>query len=167
MGMRVEYEVRKLSDDYVTKELHYSFVDDEKATPDRYGRKRQKMVVSNEESRGGWLFIIRGKPGHSIRFTSLEQLRAFGLNETPRMIDNESGEEVGEDGIPLIVKQQLEAAKRFGTLTGPHGTDVDVDAPMLTGDEALEIDENDDLTAGIERTDEGEKAVGSMIAKLE
>ena len=166
MGMRVEYEVRKLSDDYVTKEKHYSFVDDEKAPPDRYGRKRQKMVVTDEESRGGWLFIIRGKPGHSIRFTSLEQLRAFGLTEAPRMIDNESGEEVGADGVPLIVKQQLEAAKRFGTLSGPHGTDIDVSAPELTGDEILAVEEGDEAELHMP-TGEGKAAVEHTIAKLE
>lgn len=164
MGMRVEYEVRKLSDDYVTSEMHYSFVDDEKAPPDRYGRKRQKMVVEKGESRGGWLFIIRGKPGHSIRFTTLDQLRAFGLSDTPRMIDNESGEEVGPDGVPLIVKQQLEAAKRFGTLSGPHGTDIDVDQPVLTGDELLDVEEGNEAdVAGVE----GQQAVDSMIGKLE
>lgn len=163
MGMRVEYEVRKLAEDYVTSEMLYSFVDDEKAPPDRYGRKRQKMVVEKGESRGGWLFIIRGKPGHSIRFTTLEQLRAFGLSATPRMIDNESGEEVGADGIPLIVKQQLEAAKRFGTLSGPHGTDIDVDQPILTGDESLDLE----LGNEGEVTGEGQEAVDSTIAKLE
>jgi len=166
MGMRVEYEVRKLSNDYVTKETRHSFIDDEKAPPDRYGRKRQKMVVEEVESRGGWLFIIRGKPGHSIRFTSLEQLKAFGLQEQPRMIDNESGEEVGPDGIPLIVKQQLEAAKRFGTLSGPHGTDIDVSEPSLTGDEILEVEENDDLDAIAPRGN-AEKVVESTIQKLE
>jgi hypothetical protein len=160
MGMRVEYEVRKLSPDYVTTEKYYAFVDDDTMPPDRWGRKRQRMVSEDRESKGGYLFIVRGKPGHSIRLTSLDQLSSFNLKSTPRMIDNESGEEVGLDGVPLTVKHQLDAAKRFGTLTGPHGTDIDVSEPSLTGDEPLEVEE---FAPGAE----GEEAVDSTIAKLE
>lgn len=126
MGYRVEYEVRKLPDSYVTKEMRYSFVDDEKAQPDRFGRKRQKMVSEEVESRGGWLFIVRGKPGHSFRLTSLDQIKSLGLSERPRLIDNETGEEVNEQGIPLSVVSQLEHSRTFGNMSGPHGTDIDV-----------------------------------------
>src|SRR5215475_2341664 len=108
MAIRVEYEVRKLPDSFVTKETHYDFVDDEKAPPDRYGRKRQKMVSTQVESRGGWLYIVRGKPGHTIRLTSLEQIEAFGLATSPKLIDANTGEEVGPDGVPLLVRKQLE-----------------------------------------------------------
>jgi hypothetical protein len=163
MGMRVEYEVRKLSAEYVTTERAYTFVDDDTVPPDRWGRKRQRMVVEDKQSTGGWLFIIRGKPGHSIRLTSLDQLKDFKLKESPRMIDTESGEEVGSDGIPLTVKEQLNAAKRFGNLSGPGGTDIDVSSPDLTGDEPIEVDEGREL----DPRSEGAEAVDSTIAKLE
>lgn len=166
MGMRVEYEVRKLPDTYVTKERRYSFVDDDTIPPDRYGRKRQKMVVEDVETTGGWLFIMRGKPGHSIRLTSLDQLAAFKLKSTPRMIDNESGEEVGEDGIPLIVKQQLNAAKSLGNLSGPFNTDIDVEQ-SVTGDEEFGTPElGDEADVGV-ATGEGQAAVDNQIANLE
>lgn len=164
MGMRVEYEVRKLPDDYITKEVRHSFIDDEKAPPDRYGRKRQKMVVETVDSHGGWLFIVRGKPGHSIRLTSLEQIEAMKLRAEPRMIDNESGEEVGADGVPLIVKEQLAAAKRIGTLSGPHDTDIDVERGA-TGDEELGTPELGDEVGAF--SNEGPAAVEKQIATLE
>lgn len=167
MGMRVEYEVRKLPDDYITMEKRYTFVDDEKAPPDRWGRKRQKMVVEDVASTGGWLFIMRGKPGHSIRLTSLDQIAAMKLKSTPRMIDNESGEEVGEDGIPLIVKQQLNAAKRLGNLSGPFGTDIDVNEAVSTGDEEIGVPElGEEADVGVV-SGEGQSAVDNQIANLE
>lgn len=138
MGYRVEYEVRKLPDSFVTSEMRYTFVDDDKAQPDRYGRKRQKMVSEKVESRGGWIFLIRGKPGHSFRLTSLDQIEAMKLSPYPRLIDNDTGEECDESGIPLNVQAQMNASKSMGNVSGRHGTEIDVMDNSATGDEALD-----------------------------
>jgi hypothetical protein len=164
MGSRVEYEVRQLPDSYVTYETQYEFVEDEKARPDRFGFKRQRMVPKRVESRGGWLFIMKGKPGHTLRLTSLDQMEAFGLKSTPRIVDNETGEEVGPDGVPLAVKAQLEAARRFGNLSGPHGTDIDV-TDNADGEETMSDVEDPDL--GVRDAEAGEAAIASKIDELE
>ena len=155
--IRVEYEVRKLPDTFVTTEKRYEFVEDDKAPPDRFGRKRQKMVETEEESRGGYLFIIRGKPGHTVRFTSLDQIRQFGLGTTPRMIDANTGEEVDEHGVPKIVRSMLEVERTYGTLTGSHGTDIDVQSDAS----------DEDLGQGLDTGVGDDSVVDAQIEKLE
>lgn len=150
MSFRAEYEVRKLPDDFITKEMRYNFVDDEKATPDRFGRKRQKMVSELVESTGGWLFIVKGKPGHSIRLTSLDQIEAMKLSTTPRRIDEQTGEEVDERGVPISVAHLVNGSP--ANTSGRHGTDVDVQTT------------DDDLGS---MTDPEESIVANQIAKLE
>lgn len=158
MTVRVEYEVRKLPDTYVTREKRYSFVDDDKAQPDRFGRKRQKMVEEEVESRGGYLYIVRGKPGHTLRLTSLEQMQAFGLSPTPRMIDANTGEEVDEHGIPKSVRKMLEIERTYGNLSGSHGTDIDIQSDAS----------EEDLSTGLDSGDErDESVVNAAIEKLE
>jgi hypothetical protein len=157
--MRAEFEVRELPQSFVTKEKRYSFVEDETATPDRWGRKRQKMITEDVDSRGGWLFVIRGKPGHSIRLTSLEQVEAMKLSIRPRMIDDQTGEEVDERGIPLSVAHIVNGG-RTGSMSGPHATDIDVEQ---TGDSLFEIESGDEdaVSAPIPDT------VKAKIAELE
>ena len=157
MAIRVEYEVRKLPDTFVTKEMEYSFEIDEKAPRGRFGEQRQKMVSKEVEVRGEYLFIIRGKPGHTIRLTSLDQLKQFGLDTSPKMIDANTGEEVDEHGVPKIVRKMLELERTFGTLSGPHGTDIDV-----TQEDAAEADLGNDLDGGGD-----DSVVDAAIAKLE
>lgn len=135
MGMRAEFEVRKLPDSFVTFENKYSFVDDEKAQPDRFGRKRQKMVTEKVESHGGYLFVIRGKPGHSIRLTTLDQIEAMKLSVHPRIIDDQTGEQVDERGIPLSVAHIVNG-RSGGNVSGSHNTDVDVEQG---GDDLFEV----------------------------
>jgi len=151
MSFRAEYEVRKLPDDFVTTEMRYNFVDDDKATPDRWGRKRQVMLSEKVESRGGWLFIVKGKPGHSIRLTSLDQIEAMKLATTPRRIDEQTGEEVDERGVPVAVAHLVNGGQVH--TTGRHSTDVDVQTS------------DDDLGNMTDPIDES--VVANQIAKLE
>jgi len=158
-AIRVEYEVRKLPDTFVTKEMRYSFVVDEKAPRNRWGEPRQKMVSEEVESRGGYLYIVRGKPGHTIRLTSLDQIAAFGLSDKPKLIDANTGEEVDEHGVPLTVRRQLEMERTYGTMSGPHNTDIDVQSNAA----------DEDLGQGLD-SGEGtgdESVVDAAIEKLE
>jgi len=157
MAIRVEYEVRKLKETFVTKEKHYEFVDDDKAPPDRFGRKRQKMIETEVESHGGYLYIIRGKPGHTVRLTSLEQIRQFNLDTSPRMIDANTGEEVDEHGVPKIVRSMLEVERTYGTMSGNHGTDIDVQSDAS----------DEDLGEGLDTGEGDDSVVDAQIAKLE
>lgn len=156
MSFRAEYEVRELPKDFVTKEMKYTFVDDEKATPDRFGRKRQKMVSELVDSHGGWLFIVKGKPGHSIRLTSLEQIEAMKLAVVPRRIDEQTGEEVDERGVPISVAHLVNGGQV--QTTGRHSTDVDV---QTSDDDLGNVSDPTDIA------DAAESVVSNQIAKLE
>jgi hypothetical protein len=157
-AIRVEYEVRKLPDTYVTREKQYSFELDEKAPRGRFGEQRQKMISKDVEVRGGWLFIIRGKPGHTVRLTSLDQLESFGLGQKPKMIDANTGEEVDEYGVPIMVRKQLEVERQYGNLSGTNNTDIDV-----LQDDAAEAD----LSDGMDEGGGDESVVNAAIEKLE
>ena len=50
-------------------------------------------------STGGIMFTF--PRGHSIRLTSPEQLKQFGLTEQPKLVDLDLGEEVNAAGVPL------------------------------------------------------------------
>lgn len=166
----MDYEVRILPNSYVTERLEYAFEDDPKQKKDRYGNPRQKMVTKMVEERGGVLIVVRGKPGHSIRLTSLDQALDLKLIDAdtfaalsdgkgggllkmrPRLIDTGTGEEVNESGIPLNIARELEhgttmpknAGRRAG---GNVETDIDVNT---TGDEDIAGNElpNDGIMAG-------------------
>jgi hypothetical protein len=161
MAIRVEYEVRKLSDTYVTKEQRYSFVIDEKAPRGRFGEQRQKMVSEEVEVRGGYLYVIRGKPGHTVRLTSLDQIKQFGLGTSPKMIDANTGEEVDEHGVPKIVRRMLEVERTYGTMSGPSGTDIDVQSDAAEEDLSMGLDAGDSNHSG------DDSVVDAAIAKLE
>lgn len=165
MGIRSEYEVRKLPDDYTTFETAYEFVDDEKQPKDRYGNARKRMVSKQREVKGGWLFIVRGKPGHSFRLATLDQVEALKLSIKPRMIDTSTGEEVNEHGIPLHIAEEL--ARNGATVASQRSAggaiEVDVDVNS-TGDEALGAE----APALVELGDAaGAEHVNATIDKLE
>lgn len=170
MAMRMDYEVRILPNEYVTHRVEYAFEDDPKQKKDRYGNPRQKMVTKQVEERGGVLIVVRGKPGHSIRLTSLEQALDLKLIDhdkyvelsegkgllgmRPRLVDTMTGEEVNEQGIPLNIAHELEHGttmpKNVGrSATGGVETDIDVNG---TGDEDIAGNElpNDGVMAGHE-----------------
>jgi len=174
----MDYEVRILPEDYVTHRLEYAFEDDPKQRKDRYGNPRQKMVTKQVEERGGVLIIVRGKPGHSIRLTSLDQALDLKLIDTdtfnrltehkdgllamrPRLIDTGTGEEVNEQGIPLNIANELANGTTMPSgaprnARGNVDTDVDVNT---TGDE--------DIAGNDLPVMEGHEHVSKTIDKLE
>ncbi len=180
MAMRMDYEVRILPDSYVTHETQYAFEEDPKQKKDRYGNPRTKMVSKQVEVRGGILIVVRGKPGHSIRLSSLDQALDLKLidqdkyNELighkdgllamrPRLVDLNTGEEVNEQGIPLNIARELAEGttmpKNAGrSAMGNVETDIDVNT---SGDENIA---GDDLPA---EAMEGHGHVAKMIDKLE
>lgn len=160
MSIRAEYEIRKLPDSYVTKETHYGFEDIPGSRKDRFGREMQRRVEKEVEVRGGWLLIVRGKPGHSIRLQSEEQATALKVALKPRLVDSTTGEEVNEKGIPLTVVAQLAAAESGEYEVGGRvDTDIDVNqGPNLDGELGDEMP-RDHIA--------GEEVVASAIDKLE
>ena len=126
-----QYQVKAMPKDYTTTETKYSIVqeymkDDEgKFERDEEGRKIKKgpiQVVSEQvESKGGLLFTFPG--GHSIRLTSPEQLKQFGLNENPRLVDLDTGEEVNEHGVPLSLANYVNDVSASGGDFGKADTE--------------------------------------------
>jgi hypothetical protein len=104
MGIRADYTVTKLPDTYVTKHTEVFYGYDEKWQPDpeKPDLKRPRVRTEREvEDRGGYLFTFMR--GHSIRLTSLEQIKQFGLDVKPRLIDDTTGLEVNENGVPVDI----------------------------------------------------------------
>lgn len=174
MAMRAEYEVRKLPDTFVTHATKYGFEEDAKGRVNRYGEKPQRITIEENglETKGGWIILIRGKPGHSIRITSLDQarqhkLKVVGNEIVPRFIDTQTGEEVGEDGIPLTVARQLGLARQARENASKPGayveTDIDVQSKASDEFDAAEYAEPDakEFASG------GEEHVAAAIDKLE
>lgn len=154
MGVRVEFEIKKLPDSYVTNTIHHGFEDEPGGKKDKNGNVRQRIVTKEVEERGGWLLIVRGRPGHSIRFTTRDQLEAFklvaqGQEVRPRLVNTETGEECDERGVPLSVASVMNTANASERIE----TDIDV----THNDEQLEIDTKDPA----------ERAVGASITALE
>lgn len=178
--MRMDYEVRKLPDSYVTEEIEYAFEDVPNGRANRWGEKPQRMVPKKKEVRGGWLVVVRGKPGHSIRIQSLEQaldlklidhdeyVRMSNLGELrPRLIDTTTGERVNEQGIPLHIADELANGTHMpkGAARTPMGgveTDIDVNS---NGNEDIAGDEvpNDVLTTSMK----GHEHVAAQIDETE
>lgn len=138
MGVRVEYEVRKLPDSYVTKEIHYAFEQDGDAK-DKHGNPRKIRVEKEVEVRGGYLIVMRGKPGHTIRIMNAEQARVLGISLEPRLINTETGEECDKHGVPLTVRNAM------GTDNDRVETDIDV----TSNDSQLELDMSDPADSAI------------------
>jgi hypothetical protein len=174
MGMRMDYEVRILPDDFITERVEYAFEEDPKQKKDRYGNARTKMVTKLVQERGGVLIVVRGKPGHSIRLTSLDQALDLKLIDAdmyaslggaggdlkklrPRLVDTGTGEEVNEYGVPLNIAHELANGTTMPKNARRHArgnvdTDIDVNT---TGDEDIAGNElpNDGVMSGREHVD--------------
>lgn len=173
MAMRAEYEVRKLPDSFVTHANKYGFVEDENGRKNRYGERPQRITIEENglEVRGGWIILVRGKPGHSIRITSLDQarqhkLKVIGNEIVPRFIDSQTGEEVNEEGIPLTVAAQLGLAKQARDNANKPGQRVETDIDVMTT-AADEFDSAELADADKEYASGGEEHVVAAIEKLE
>lgn len=105
MGIRASYTVHKIPDSYVTEKITFKYITD----PDAevvVGKKTPKIRIEEKViERGGWLFTF--PRGHSIRCTSLEQIKLLGLSTEPRLIDDSTGLEVNKNGIPLDIAEHV------------------------------------------------------------
>lgn len=104
MSVKAEYIVRKLPESFVTKELISAYEQD--PAPDGETVKPPKRLVSKEiESRGGWLVIF--PDGRSIRLTSEDQMKTFGLSKEAKLVDLNTGLTVNAHGIPTDLEHLL------------------------------------------------------------
>lgn len=114
-NIRPQYMPKALPKSFTTTETicemvqEYKKDDEGEFERDEQGRKIKKgpatMVQKTIESKGGILFTF--PRGHSIRLSTKEQIKQFGLSENPKLIDMASGEEVNEQGVPLSLAQYV------------------------------------------------------------
>jgi|SRR5882762_252473 len=97
MAIRADYSVVKLPDTYVTTKTVYRYEKDA-TDPSGKGRIRYEEIV---EEKGGWLFTFLR--GHQIRLTDEKQIALFGLATTQRLIDDSTGLEVNQQGVPIDI----------------------------------------------------------------
>jgi hypothetical protein len=150
MGVRVEYEIRKLSDEYVTKEMHVAYEQDP-TSKDAKGYFRNKRVEKEVEVRGGYLLMVRdtkGKISHSVRLQNEAQPQALIVSLQPRLINTETGEECDRNGIPLSVVNVI-------------GSEA------ITENAAAGIDGEADSQLDLDLHDPAEAAVGDVVKGLE
>ncbi len=150
MGVRAEYEIRKLPDTYVTKETHVAYEQDPNSK-DAKGNFRNMRVEKEVEVRGGYMLIVRGNGGKivsSIRLQNEAQANALKVSLKPRLVNTETGEECNERGIPLSVASVVgDSAESDAAITGNEDA----------GDEQLNMD----------FADPAESAVGDVVKGLE
>lgn len=109
MNIQPQFVPSAMPKDYTTKETHYRMVqeyqiDDEgKFERDDNGKKIKlgpaKMIREEVEVKGGVLFTM--PRGHSVRLTSIEQIKQFNVATKPRLVDLDTGEECDEQGRPM------------------------------------------------------------------
>lgn len=149
MGVRVEYEIKKLADTYVTKETHVAYEQDP-TSKDAKGNFRNVRVEKEVEVRGGYMLIVRdgkGKISHSIRLQNEAQAQALKVSLQPRLVNTETGEECDINGIPLSVVSVMGDAVNDRVATGNEDA----------GDEQLDLD----------LSDPAESAVAGIVKGLE
>lgn len=105
MAIRANYTVQKIPDTYVTKKTVYEYVPDPDAEQ-VVGKPTRKIRVEKVvEEKGGWLFTFPRR--HSVRCTSLEQIKLLGLSTEPYLIDDTTGLQVNSQGIPLDIAEHV------------------------------------------------------------
>lgn len=171
MAMRMDYEVHVLDDSFKRNIVEYGFEPVPNGRANRWGEKPQRMVKlqSTEQSTGGVLIKVKGKPGHSFRITSLEQALDFKLIDNdeyhelkndprgllalrPRLFDLQTGEQVNEQGIPLNIARELAEGTQYPK-RGRVDENVDVNT---TGDENIageELPADESIMAGHEHVE--------------
>lgn len=111
MAIRASYRVDVLPKEYVTEKITYSYIPD----PDQeqvVGKPTKKIRVETKAvDRGGWLFTF--PRGHQIRCTSEEQIKLLGLSTSPHLIDDSTGLQVNEHGIPVDIADHVKGAADF------------------------------------------------------
>ena len=117
MAIIPEYMVKAVPKDFVTYETRCKMVQDyvideetKKPLRDEHGQRVKKgparMVREDDvESRGGLMYTFPN--GNSVRMASQNQLDLFGLSNTPKLIDDKTGEEVDERGVPVALAELI------------------------------------------------------------
>lgn len=106
MGIKVDHVVYKLPDSYVTKRETYKYV------PSEEDPKIKVRTVVEVEDKGGYL--VKFFRGHSIRCFDDAHLAALGFTTKPRLIDEASGLECDERGVPLDIAHLVSITKDGG-----------------------------------------------------
>lgn len=125
MSIKAEYIVRKLPQSFVTYENVSAYEQD--PAPDADSPKPPKRLVQKQvESRGGWLVIFPG--GHSIRLTSEDQMKTFGLSSEAKLVDMNTGLQVDAHGMPVDLAHLLSPDMQMqpkGDSTLTEGAEID------------------------------------------
>lgn len=108
MAIRASYRVDVLPKEYVTEKIVYSYEPDPDAEQvvGKPTKKIRKETVVKEE--GGWLFTF--PRGHQIRCTTEQQIKLLGLSTSPHLIDDTTGLQVNEHGVPVDIADHVKGA---------------------------------------------------------
>lgn len=108
MAIRASYRVDVIPDEYVTEKIVYAYVPDPDA-PQEVGKPVKKIRTETVvKEKGGWLFTF--PRGHQIRCTSKQQIELLGLSTSPHLIDDSTGLQVNEHGIPIDIADHVKGA---------------------------------------------------------
>jgi hypothetical protein len=108
MGIRASYRVDVIPDEYVTTKIVYAYIKDPDAEQE-VGKPTKKIRTETVvEEKGGWLFTF--PRGHQIRCTTEQQIKLLGLSTSPHLIDDTTGLQVNEHGIPLDIADHVKGA---------------------------------------------------------
>jgi hypothetical protein len=124
--IKAQFQVQKIGDDYETFSTEYVMEKGKDGT--------KTMVQKQVPSKGGYLFTMSN--GSQIRLETLDQIKHFGLDTKPTLIDITTGEEVNEQGIPLSIANLVQGAVTEAMLPRPVAGDGGVESSI----EALEKD---------------------------
>lgn len=133
MRIAAAFMPKALPKTFETEEVHAKIVqnyikdEDEKDgfARDEHGKKIKAgpatVVFETVKSFGGVMFTF--PRGHSIRLTTIDQIKQWGLSTKPRLVDMDSGSEVNEKGIPVNMQHLLEPGSTgdFGVADASEG----------------------------------------------
>lgn len=133
MRIAMAFTPKALPKTFETEEVHAKIVqnyvkdDDEKDgfARDEHGKKIKAgpatVQFETVKSTGGVMFTF--PRGHSIRLTTADQIKQWGLSTKPKLVDMDSGSEVNEKGIPVNMLHLLEpkAVGDFGIADASEG----------------------------------------------
>lgn len=122
--IKAQFSVQPIPKDYETFEQVYVMEKDKDGT--------KRMVAKQVASKGGYLFTMPN--GSQIRLETLDQIKHFGLDTKPTLIDITTGEEVNEQGVPLSIANLVTGAVTEALLPKPVAGDSGVESSI----EALE-----------------------------
>lgn len=111
--IKAQFSVQPVAKDYETFETVYEMVKQEDGT--------KRMEAKQVPSTGGYLFTMPN--GSSIRLASKEQIKHFGLDTKPTLVDITTGEEVNEQGVPLSIANLVQGAVAEALLPRPVAGD--------------------------------------------